>query len=134
MEENYEYSSGESDLFGMFHTTFDELDPDQKKERARYLWKLAFEKSRSASKIVQMYQLNLQKMQLLGIKKIKIKNNPKMDIKNDQESELTAEEIKLKMRWLLHPESRFKTIWDRIVIFVLIYTGTYFIYSASFLD
>jgi hypothetical protein len=70
IEKNYEYSSGESDLFGMFHTTFDELDPDQKKERARYLWKLAFEKARSASKIVQMYQLNLQKMQLLGIKKL----------------------------------------------------------------
>ena len=98
---------------------YNTLSADAKKERTRYLWKRAIAKIKGAVLVLVRFGDLEKRINLFGT-----------SIQFDFE---LIEDIN-PARYIILPDSTFKTFWNFIMIFLLLYTASFVPIRTAFID
>lgn len=97
---------------------FEFMKYEQRQRHITALWLTTYTKAKAGSLMLLFLGNIRKKIQLLGIQK---------GIED-------KEKAKAIPRWIIPPNSTFKTIWNMIIIVLLAYTATYMPYKTCFID
>lgn len=91
----------------------------------QYLWGKAYSKAKGANIILNRFRGMKTKILLFGVQQLVDKQNFENELKQQK---------KQNHPLLLLPNTKFKIIWNLIIVALLLYTATYVPYRVSFID
>ena len=117
-----EYSEGESG--SMFPTRLTQLKKSAQLQRIMFLWRKAHLRARGGSILIkQFYKLHQKVLKVGTTRNLFGEKIIKGKLERAQ-----------KMKYLITPESRFKMVWNMIIIFLLLYTAIFVPYKVAFIN